>query len=270
MKNKILWASGWSLVLLLFIQSCKSDPDPNEHNALTLSFSNKVGNDAVVLGSGNYKNAVGEGFTVTAFNYYISNISLKKADGTLYTVPQDSSYFLIRETNAASKKVVLKGIPTGDYTELKFMIGVDSLRNTMDLSRRKGVLDPGDATHDGDGMYWSWNSGYIFLKLEGTSPQVPTDAAGNQKYRYHIGGFGGYNAKTFNNLRTITLPLGSVAAKVGPSQQPTIEVVADISKVFDGTQKISLAQYPTVMFSDFSTTVSANYASMFKIAGVKD
>ena len=58
MKNKILWASGWSLVLLFFIQSCKSDPDPNENNALTLSFSNKVGNDTVVLGSGNYKNAL--------------------------------------------------------------------------------------------------------------------------------------------------------------------------------------------------------------------
>lgn len=270
MKNKILWVSGLSLIISHLIQSCKSDPDPYVNNSLVLSFNNKAGNDVVVLGSGNYKNAVGEGFTVTTFNYYISNISLKKADGTLYTVPQDSSYFLIRETNAASKKVTLKGIPTGDYTELKFMIGVDSLRNTMDISRRKGVLDPGDASHEGDGMYWSWNSGYIFLKLEGNSPQVVADAAGSQKYRYHIGGFGGYNAKTFNNLRTVTLPLGSIAAKVGPSQQPTIEVIADIAKIFDGTQKISLAQYPTVMFADFSSTVATNYASMFKIAGVKN
>lgn len=270
MKNNSRWASGFSLIISLLIASCKSDPDPNQNNTLTLSFANQVGNQALTLGSGNYKNASSESFTITTFNYYISNISLKKADGTIYTVPQDSSYFLIRETNAASKKVVLRGIPAGEYTELKFMIGVDSLRNTMDMSRRKGVLDPGDATHDGDGMYWSWNSGYIFLKLEGTSPQVAADAAGNQKFRYHIGGFGGYNAKTFNNLRTVTLPLGSVAAKVGAAQQPTIEVVADIAKIFDGTQKISLAQYPTVMFAEFSTTVSANYASMFSVVSVKD
>jgi hypothetical protein len=59
-------------------------------------------------------------------------------------------------------------------------------------------------------------------------------------------------------------------AKVGPAQQPTIEVVADIAKIFDGTQKISLAQYPTVMFADFSSTVANNYAAMFKISGVKD
>ncbi len=270
MKNHLLWASGFSLIISLLIASCKSDPDPNENNILTLSFSNQVGNQALTLGSGNYKNAFGENFTITTFNYFISNISLKKSDGTLYTIPQDSSYFLVKETNAASKKVVLRGIPTGDYTELKFMIGVDSLRNTMDISRRKGVLDPGDATHDGDGMYWSWNSGYIFMKLEGTSPQVPADAAGNQKYRYHIGGFGGYNAKTFNNTRTVTLPLGSIAAKIGPNQQPTIEVIADAAKVFDGTQKISLAQYPTVMFADFSTTVANNYVSMFRVTSVKD
>lgn len=269
MKINLLWTSGWSLVLLFLLHSCKSNPDPYANNSLTLSFSNKVGSDAVAVGSGTYKNAVGEDFTVTAFSYFISNISLKKADGTSYTYPQDSSYFLIRETNVDSKKVVLKGVPTGDYTELKFMIGVDSLRNTMDLSRRKGVLDPGDISHD-DGMYWSWNSGYIFLKLEGNSSKVAADAAGNQKFRYHIGGFGGYNAKTFNNIRTVTLSLGSIAAKVGPTQQPTIEVAADIAGIFNGTQKISLAQYPTVMFADFSSTVANNYATMFKITGVKN
>lgn len=258
------------LIFATALQSCKTDPDPNEKNTLTLSFANKVGTQDVVLGKESYQNAVGETFGVTTYNYFISNISLKKSDGTLYTVPQDSSYFLIKESNPASKKITLRGVPAGDYTELRFMIGVDSLRNTMDISRRTGVLDPGDATHDGDGMYWSWNSGYIFLKIEGTSPQVAADAAGNRKYRYHIGGFGGYNAKTFNNLRTVTLPLGSVAATVGPNQQPLIEVVSDISKIFNGTQKVSLAQYPTVMFADYSSTVANNYANMFSIGGVKD
>lgn len=270
MKNNLPWAGGWALLTLFFLQSCKSGPDPGTNNTLTLSFTNQIGNQLVSLGNEKYKNAAGEDFTITTLNYFISNISLKKSDGTLYTLPQDSSYFLVKETNMASKKIVLRGVPTGEYTELRLMIGVDSLRNTMDISRRKGVLDPGDATHDGDGMYWSWNSGYIFMKLEGTSPQIPADPAGNRKYRYHIGGFGGYNAKTFNNLRTVTLPLGRLSAKTGPAQQPTIEITADIAKVFDGPQKISLALYPTVMFADFSTVVANNYAGMFTITGVKE
>jgi hypothetical protein len=269
MKNAFLSAGVLSLTAMLVMQSCNSDPDPNERNVLTLSFDNRVGNQSLVLGNSNYQNAVGENFNVTTFNYYISNISLKKTDGTVFVFPQDSSYFLIKETQPASKQVVLRHIPTGEYTSIAFTIGVDSLRNTMDISRRKGVLDPGDATHDGDGMYWSWNSGYIFLKLEGTSPQVTPDPAGNQKFRYHIGGFGGYNAKTFNNLRTVTLPLG-VTAKVGPEQKPTVEVVADIAKIFDGIQKVSLMKNSTVMFSDYSSVIADNYTSMFRVSEVKD
>jgi hypothetical protein len=68
----------------------------------------------------------------------------------------------------------------------------------------------------------------------------------------------------------VTLPLGSVAATVGPNQQPVIEVVSDVSKIFNGTQKVSLAQYPTVMFADYSSTIANNYASMFSIGSVKD
>ncbi|AEI49274.1 MbnP family protein [Runella slithyformis] len=270
MNIGFLWTSTVSLLLLVVSQSCKSDPDPTELNSLTLTFDNRVGDKTLALATGTYQNTLGEDFTVTTFNYFISNISLKKSDGTTFTYPQDSSYFLVRETFPASKQIVLKRIPAGNYTAVTFTIGVDSLRNTMDISRRKGVLDPGDASHEGDGMYWSWNSGYIFLKLEGTSSKVTPDPAGNQKFRYHIGGYGGYNAKTFNNLRTVTLPLGAIAAKVGPNRQPAVTITTDIAKVFDGPQKISLAATPTVMFSEYSTTVATNYASMFRVSDVKE
>lgn len=270
MNFRLLWVSIVSLVWLVVSQSCKSDPDPTELNSLMLTFDHRVGDKALALGTGSYQNALGEDFTVTAFNYFISNISLKKSDGTTFTYPQDSSYFLVRETSPASKQIVLKRIPADDYTAVTFTIGVDSLRNTMDISRRKGVLDPGDISHEGDGMYWSWNSGYIFLKLEGTSSKVAPDPAGNQKFRYHIGGYGGYNAKTFNNLRTVTLPLGTVSAKVGPNQQPLITITADVAKLFDGPQKISLSANSTVMFSEYSSTVANNYASMFRVSDVKE
>ncbi|WP_428656755.1 MbnP family protein [Runella sp.] len=269
MKNGFLWASGLSAVLIVLIQACKSDPDPNELNSLTLTFDHRVGDKSLTLGTDTYQNASGEDFVVTTFNYFISNISLKKSDGTTYTYPQDSSYFLVRETFPASKQIVLKRIPAGDYTAVTFTIGVDSLRNTMDISRRKGVLDPGDVSHD-DGMYWSWNSGYIFMKLEGNSSKVEPDPAGNQKFRYHIGGYGGYNAKMFNNLRTVTLSLGAVPAKVGPTQQPAITIITDVAKIFDGVQKISLAANSTVMFSDYSSTIANNYASMFRVLEVKE
>jgi len=134
----------------------------------------------------------------------------------------------------------------------------------MDISRRKGVLDPAGG-HQG-GMYWDWNSGYIFLKLEGTSPQATQ--TGNA-FMYHVGLFGGYQAKTLNNLRTIKLSFDNSKAQVSASQIPTVNLQTDIAKVFDGPTKISIAQHPEVMVSDFSATIANNYAQMFRFVNLQ-
>ena len=79
---------------------------------------------------------------------------------------KNDCYFLIDESDADTHEPVLS-VPEGEYKTLSFILGVDSLRNTMDVSQRTGVLDVSGAATD---MYWSWNSGYIFFKMEGTSP----------------------------------------------------------------------------------------------------
>ena len=111
-------------------------------------------------------------FRLTKLNYYISNIKLRTTGGNEFIVPQDSSYFLMTENEEESQEVKIRNIPAGDYNEITFTIGVDSLRSTMDISKRTGVLDPAQGHDD---MYWSWNSGYIFVKMEGTSPSAPAD-----------------------------------------------------------------------------------------------
>jgi hypothetical protein len=182
-------------------------------------------------------------------------------DGTIYTVPPDSSYFLIKEGDPAAKRAVVQ-VPEGEYTAVTFTIGVDSLRSTMDISRRGGVLEPSGGMQDG--MYWGWNSGYIFFKMEGDSPQAPLDPAGKKKFRYHIGGFGGYSAPTINNIRTVTIDLTARGiAKVQSGRKSNVHLMVDIARVFDGNTPVSIATSPTVMFSAISAAVADNYASMF-------
>jgi hypothetical protein len=143
------------------------------------------------------------------------------------------------------------------------MVGVDSLRSTMDITKRTGVLDPANLTGT-DKMYWNWNTGYIFWKLEGTSPQAPVDPSGNRNFRFHIGLYGGYSTPTINNLRTISIDLSPVGtAKVITGKTPAIHMVHDVLKGINGATNISFASNPTIMVTDFSRHLANNYIDAF-------
>jgi hypothetical protein len=189
---------------------------------------------------------------------------LKNENGTVFTVPQDKSYFLVQESKTETQTIKIADVPAGNYTEMSFTIGVDSLRNTMDIAKRTGVLDPANNTGE-NSMYWSWNSGYIFLKMEGLSPLAPADGAGNKKFRYHIGGFGGYSSKTINNIKTITCKFGTSEATVRKDLTPAVHTLVDALKLFNGTTNLSIKDNSTVMFAPFSVNISANYANMFSV-----
>ncbi|MBX3241765.1 MAG: hypothetical protein KIT80_12330 [Chitinophagaceae bacterium] len=245
--------------------ACKKEEsgpiDSDELASLSVEFDNIVGPQNLQLNTGSYTNAKGETFSVSILQYFISNIKVTRTNGTEYVVPQDSSYFLIRESDPNSRFAKVK-VPVGDYSGLEFVLGVDSLRSTMDISDRKGVLDPAGGMEDG--MYWGWNSGYIFFKMEGVSPQAPVDPSGQNKFRYHIGGFGGYSAPTINNIKTFSIDLkhGGVA-KVRTDRESNIHLMVDVQKVFNGSHQVSIAENPTVMFSAYSVNIANNFEGMF-------
>lgn len=264
MQQSIRYILLISSCFLLFT-ACKKDNDSIDNNGelvpLSLEFDNIVGGQNLFLNTTNYTNAAGETFNVSFLQYFVSNIKLHRTDGTAYTVLQDSSYFLIKESDPATRFANVR-VPAGDYNKVSFILGVDSLRSTMDISKRTGVLDPSGG-HD-DGMYWGWNSGYIFFRMEGISPAAPLDASGQRKFRYHIGGFGGYSAPTINNIRTITLDLTtSGIAQPRAGRRANIHIMADIMKLFNGPATVSIAANSTVMFSNYSTTIADNYSRLF-------
>lgn len=258
MKRTITASLLATVVLGLAVFSCH-ETDVTPTGRMRIAFDNVVGSSDLKLNAGAYQNAAGEPFTITKFNYFVSNIRLRREDGSNYVVPQDSSYFLIQEEKPVSQTITLANIPAGNYTGMTFVVGVDSARSLADISKRTGVLDPGL----NDGMYWEWNSGYIFLKLEGTSAVAP--AAQNNAFFYHIGGFGGgYNGKkTINNLRTITFPFNADMANVQATTLPSIKIKADVLSLFNGPVKLSIAQNSSVMFDPYSTNIADNYTKMF-------
>lgn len=226
--------------------------------SLQIEFENYIGSDRLQLNTGTYTNASGEQFSVTLLNYYISNIRLNRADGTLYTVPRDSSYFLIKAENPA-QNILLKGIPAGTYTGISFILGIDSAKCTTPVADRTGVLDPAGGAA---GMYWGWNSGYIFVKMEGPSAVA---TSGDKKFRYHIGGFGGFQSPTLNNIKEVHIdfPAAQLLQVQSQDNAARLFLKADASKVMNGTTNVSIAAKTTVMFAPYSVNIANNYASMF-------
>ncbi|QMU29122.1 MbnP family protein [Adhaeribacter radiodurans] len=234
--------------MALITFSCKEDPDPIPAlpGQVTLEFDNVVGEAALSLDDQDYNNANGDQFKVSMFKYYISNIILKKTDGTEYKQPE--SYYLVDESNADSKLITIKEIPAGEYTGLTFTIGVDSVRNVS--GAQTGALDPAN------GMFWTWKSGYVFVKLEGTSPQSQ-----NGGLVFHIGGF----QKPNNTIRTISPSLNGTKLQVEGGKNPEVHFKVNVLNMFQGVNTIKFADLATTMGGENSVRVADNYVNMFTV-----
>lgn len=223
---------------------CKDDKDVQPApGTLEVEVDHVVGTSALVLNSGAYYTTPsGDQFKVSTFKYYLSNFRLRKADGTEYAVP--NSYYLVDEADAATKAFTLTDVPAGDYNSLTFTIGVDSTRNVS--GAQTGALDPQK------NMFWSWNTGYIYTKLEGTSPQAP-----NTGLVFHIGGFKAPN----NTIRTVSPSLNGATIQVRNGRTPAVHLKADVLKMFTGPTTVRFAQLYNTMGGANSVLVANNQAA---------
>ena len=181
--------------------------------------------------------------TYTKLKYYVSNFKLKKSDGTWWTHPE--SYFLVDISDASSKTLTISNVPEGNYTEVSYMMGVDSLRNVS--GAQTGALSTTN------GMFWSWNSGYIMVKAEGTSPN-----SGSGNFSFHLGGFSGSN-----NVVTPKNHVFGSSLQVSQGMNPTIKLLVNPAKMFHTTGSISsnsMIHMPgpdaTTMATDFFSAVA--------------
>ena len=145
--------------------------------------------------------------------------------------------------------VRLLGVPDDKYQSISFTIGVDSIHNCSGL--QTGALDPTNA------MFWAWNTGYIFLKLEGTADASHSPG---HFFEYHIGGFRAPN----NSIRSITLPFEKTL-KVKAKSKPIVRIKADVLEIFKSPTVIDFSK--TSVVTDFHNAgiIADNYTNMFSV-----
>lgn len=241
-------------ILGVAVAGCKKpvdEPTPvQETNEFHFMFENYFDDAELELDSKTYTTAQNEEITVSMFNYWITNIKLIKSDGTEYAEPE--SYRLMRADKGSSLHFHMEGIPAGTYTGVSFIIGVDKERNTS--GAQEGALDP---AVNGD-MYWSWSTGYIQAKLEGTSPQ---STGSDNKYEYHIGGV----ADGMETPQNVTLSFPSDVV-VG-DQAGTAKIKTDLAKWFP--TPMSIEKMPSMTHpNEMAKKIAEGYVDMFSIMSV--
>lgn len=245
-SSKIKWVfTVFSLPVLFcsFRQSALLHQAPVQ---VKLSFINYVKENKIVLNDSTYTNPFKETYKITKLRYYITNIVLQK-DPDEFT--ERNSYHLIDESKAASQVINLS-IPPGDYNSVRFLLGVDSLRNVS--GAQTDDLDPAKD------MFWTWNTGYVMAKMEGNSPDSKMV---NNKFEFHVGGFSG----AYNVLKQLHLPFAKTT-RFEPGKSYEIVIVADINSWWQMPNDIKIAEHPVITTpGKFAKEISDNYANMFSL-----
>lgn len=176
--NKIYSRIFLATLSVILVNACKtgtelSTDEPNTEAPLTMVFENMVGDQNVEKSLLKYSNQASNPYSISLLKYYISNITLHRKTGE--DVKLDK-YELIDAFDAASTNVNLGLLKTGEYDSLTFYLGIDQNRNHTGV--QDGDLDVSK------GMFWTWNTGYIFFKHEG---QFKDSTNQNRSLVFHYG-----------------------------------------------------------------------------------
>ena len=243
--------------------SCTNDDDSDANvlgtGTLNVEFDNAFAGDDLLLNSQAYTTSQNEVLKISTVKYIVSNIVVTKEDGTTVTYPKSNSYFIVNEADEATHVLELANIPAGNYTKIKFGIGVDQEQFNAGANGQGDFL----AVAQAEDMLWSWSAGYKFVAFEGTFTSATVADA--TPFMVHTGQIG--SAYNYTEV-TLNLP---THALVRQNITPQIHIVTDVSKFIDGTNKINLSANNSmgmgamIMGGEALPLITANLSAAFTV-----
>lgn len=213
---------------------------------LKISFINTANGKPILLRDSLYNNFFGEQYSISKLKYYITDIAIDK-----HKISGD--YYLV---NAATEENNIElSLEVGKYTSLQFLLGVDSIHNCS--GAQTGALDP---MND---MFWTWNSGYVMFKLEGTSLASTADL---NRIEHHIGGY-----KGTNNVATIIHPdLSNKTLEIKAGSITELVIEMNLDHYWHGNTDIKISELPVSMIpGELSKKIAANFNTIFSVKSIQ-
>lgn len=259
MQFKNLIAFTAVLITLVGCNNDETNLNSNEKGKLEVEFDNIFSGADLTLNTQVNTTSQEENLKIGKVKYIVSNIVLTKEDGTVFVYPKNQSYFIVDESDESKCVLELQDVPVGNYTQIKFGIGVDQAQYNLGVTGQGDFLAQAEAAD----MLDSWDAGYKFIAFEGsfTSNTVSSDTS----FMVHTG-------KTVSNYNytEITLSMPDKAL-VRTTITPEVHIMADVAKIIDGTNKIKLSDNTAggmgamIMSGNNLSLVTANLQEMFSV-----
>ena len=194
MTNKFYFAILLLTGLVLF-SSCKrkgcTDPVATNYDSdakknccceytpsLALKFNTTFEGQPFELNKEYIQSSSGRKLKFTKVKFYVSNVFLDNQG-----LANEANYGHF-QYNSVETVFSAGSFPVGSYQNLHFQVGVDSVTNKQKLP---SDFPSGHPLADSD-MHWSWNTGYIFIKLEGMVDTTPVpDNTLDKIFLFHLG-----------------------------------------------------------------------------------
>lgn len=161
----IFWAAFFLEIAPLFAQK-----------QFEIAFVPYWNNEKISFPTTQLQSAINQTVAIETLKFYVSNIVFLKGENVVYS--ESNSYHLINFENDSSLNLHIAVSTNKAFDSIRFCIGIDSVTNMAGVMN--GALDPTN------GMYWTWQSGYINVMLEGVSPVCATR---KNRFQFHLGGF---------------------------------------------------------------------------------
>ena len=241
------------VVLLQTILLCNVHAQ-NKFGKLKVIFVHSANHRMIAMNDSSYLNCFDEKYSISKLKYYLGNFKINDESLRL----KKNNYYLI---DASKKENVIsfESVDTGKYLSIGFDLGVDSIDNCS--GAQEGALDP---LND---MFWTWNSGYVFFKLEGSSPNSNADL---NRIQLHLGGYkNDENLYTPIRLSCDNLLTASNAIIVQPGKETEIVIELNMDNFWQKDINNSINEIPVCMSpGSIAKKVAQRFSKLFSIQSI--
>lgn len=146
------------------------------------------GLDEIIKLDTNYQSHSEGTIKFKTLKFYLSDLKILDRGEIIFIDPVKFHLVDLEDNNSLS--IPFPAGKSSQYSTISFTLGVDSITNVSGIYG--GDLDP---IH---GMYWTWQSGYINFKLEGSHSTFQSES---KDFEFHLGGY----QYPFNAMQEISL-----------------------------------------------------------------